>query len=143
MGRKKQVAAIPLPPTVPWLSRTPNEVWVLIRDQVSQLIRDRAPMLNSNQIACEDTLFSLVQVCKKFRTIFEPALYRTMVIHLSDVSPQEASTKQLWGGIEHMKELEFRIQRSDKAFYKPKMNNDYALFVKRVLDASSELRSFK
>ena len=97
------------------------------------------------QIQGRTTLRALIQVCRVFREIFEPFLYRQRILQLHKYPASQLLEKALPAHLRHTKEFQviFSDFRDGGVTYNIEMNDGYALSIARMLKAMPNLRSFR
>jgi hypothetical protein len=130
-------------------SSLPPEIWRLVGEEV----RDCRSVAHSgmkadniyNQIHGPKTLEALTRVCRAFRDIFTPFLNARRVVQLNRCTVAGLDQKPLPTGIRYTRDLEILLLEFDRKQpqYEVGMNDAFALFIVRMLEAMPQLQSFR
>jgi len=130
-------------------SSLPPEIWRLVGEQVCDCRSVAHPEWRANniynQIHGPKTLEALSRVCRAFRDIFTPFLNTRRVVQLNRCTVAELDQKPLPAGIRYTRDLEVLLLEFDQKQpqYEVGMNDDFALFIVRMLEAMPQLQSFR
>jgi hypothetical protein len=110
-----------------------------------------APLTQLTQIHDQNTIFSLITICRSFRDLFVPFLRRRFLLQLNKIPTSKLRRKFLPTGLRHTRKLEVFLDEFLGRFadgrcgstYKVKHNDLYASFVIRILGEMANLRSFR
>jgi hypothetical protein len=130
-------------------SSLPPEIWRLVGEQVRGCRIVTHPGVKTdnicNQIHGPKTLEALTRVCRAFRDTFTPFLNARRVVQLNRCRVAELDQKPLPAGIRYTRDLEVLLLEFDRKQpqYEVGMNDDFALFIVRMLKAMPQLQSFR
>jgi hypothetical protein len=130
-------------------SSLPPEIWRLVGEQVRDCrgvahLGMKADNIY-NQIHGPQTLEALIRVCRSFRDIFTPFLNARRVVQLNRCTVAGLDQKPLPTGIRYTRDLEVLLLEFDRKQpqYEVGMNDNFALFIVRMLEAMPQLQSFR
>jgi hypothetical protein len=124
-------------------------IWRLVGEQVRDCRSVAHPGMKAdniyNQIHGPKTLEALTRVCRVFRDIFMPFLNARRVVQLNRCTVAELDQKPLPAGIRYTRDFEVLLLEFDRKRpqYEIGMNDDFALFMVRMLEAMPQLQSFR